>query len=656
MPYYVPGAPIAASQHTGANQTDIFTVNTNGQLCVMTVQGAGTWSSPLPLTPDGFALAGSFVAASPEFGADGFQTDVFVVDKSGTLQAFTAGPEGSSWRSVALSEPGAFAPGPQSFAVMPDNLSKTPVVNRIDVFIFDQDGILRCYHRDAGQPWTLQILFELGSKAANVPLAAAFRVSNSQVIQELHLVFVDSTGILNWITNASGSWKLSPIPQGGSAFTAYANVAVCVRYGTATKHTDSLDDLNVFGIDDAGRLVCYSMRSNVWQWTPITFREFAITGTPVCANRQFIQGVFQTDVFVVGKDKSLNVFFSQNGDAWSPRPPISTVNVGSHLTAAQQVGAPSTDDAFQTDLFVCDSDHNVSVFYIFNQTSWQRLQLPTPFDPQISQLGSNTNVVFYAARSSFTALQAEILITEDLVPGFQIDAYGNQVGGLSIQFNCWSPKGDAAYWQQYGFALAPGGGGALTTFAQNWGRSATGLEYIIMETFPGLTTLPASPSPRIPAGYRLKFVLTTTPYGDAINGVEFYAYDSKNALIGQVHIDLLKLELLGPGGKSLGPVKEVDLSRVFGFQLDLVGDGAGQFSQFTSGAGTITYSVTGATSELLPVVTPDGVLPTVGTGESSNIIYSTVPNESGRLFTQQFQIKALADATQVIVPFLDDTN
>jgi hypothetical protein len=79
-----PGAPVAACQQQGvSNQTDVFVVDQTGQLYVFWVEGNGAWNGPQKIGPAGFAAAGAYLAASPQFGANG-QTDLFVVNQTGT--------------------------------------------------------------------------------------------------------------------------------------------------------------------------------------------------------------------------------------------------------------------------------------------------------------------------------------------------------------------------------------------------------------------------------------------------------------------------------------------------------------------------------------------------------------------------------------------
>lgn len=49
MGYFVSGGGIAASQQFGLSQTDVFSVNQNGQRAVNWVDNAGEWQGPLQI-------------------------------------------------------------------------------------------------------------------------------------------------------------------------------------------------------------------------------------------------------------------------------------------------------------------------------------------------------------------------------------------------------------------------------------------------------------------------------------------------------------------------------------------------------------------------------------------------------------------------------
>ena len=97
-----PGSHVAASQQFGISQTDVFFIDKNGQLNVNWVVNSGAWGGPGKIGPANFAPAGCALAASQQFGID--QTDVFVIDTTGEMNV--------SWvlRGGAWGGPGKMVP------------------------------------------------------------------------------------------------------------------------------------------------------------------------------------------------------------------------------------------------------------------------------------------------------------------------------------------------------------------------------------------------------------------------------------------------------------------------------------------------------------------------------------------------------------------
>ena len=73
--FAIAGAPIAVSRRYGAkDQTDVFLVDKNGTLNLFWVEGAGVWNGPKSIGPPGLAPSagpsskGAFVVASQQLG------------------------------------------------------------------------------------------------------------------------------------------------------------------------------------------------------------------------------------------------------------------------------------------------------------------------------------------------------------------------------------------------------------------------------------------------------------------------------------------------------------------------------------------------------------------------------------------------------------
>jgi hypothetical protein len=135
------GAPLAASQRFGvADQTDIFVVDNDGQLNEFSVVGGGNWSQAKKIGPTGQFPPKAHIAVSQQFGiAD--QTDVFVVDNDGQLNVFWVHGAGN-WSqqptpigAKGLAKPGAPIAVTQHFGMN----------DRSDVFLVDKTGTLNMF-------------------------------------------------------------------------------------------------------------------------------------------------------------------------------------------------------------------------------------------------------------------------------------------------------------------------------------------------------------------------------------------------------------------------------------------------------------------------------------------------------------------------------
>jgi hypothetical protein len=126
-----PGGHVAAGQPAGkGDQTDVFFVDKRGQLVVFSAAKEGSWSGPVAIGPTGFADPGAAIAVSQQTGRD--QTDVFVVDKKGTLHVFSADSAGHWSPPEPIGQAGA-APNGAYLVASP----QFGVMNRTDVFVIN---------------------------------------------------------------------------------------------------------------------------------------------------------------------------------------------------------------------------------------------------------------------------------------------------------------------------------------------------------------------------------------------------------------------------------------------------------------------------------------------------------------------------------------
>ena len=299
---WVSGINLAASQQFGANQTDVFLVDNNGQLNVFWVVGQGHWNGPQQLGTAGLAPTGAPVAASQQFGAD--QTDVFLVDKNGQLNVFWTDGQGP-WSgpqqlgAAGLAPKGAPVAASQQFSV-----------NQTDVFLVDNNGQLNVFWVVGQGPWNgPKTLGTAGLAPAGAPVAASQQFG----VNQTDVFLVDNNGQLNvfWVAG-KGKWK-------GPKKLGAAGLAPPGAFVAAAQQSDA-NQTDVFLVDNNGQLNVFSVVGN-GKWSgpqQLGPAGLAPPGAFVAASQQVQElGANQTDVFLVDNNGQLNVFWVDGQGNWN---------------------------------------------------------------------------------------------------------------------------------------------------------------------------------------------------------------------------------------------------------------------------------------------------------------------------------------------------
>jgi hypothetical protein len=141
---FVPGAFIATAQHAGVHdRTDVFLVDKSGQLIMFWVRGSRNWSDPVQIGEADFAVSGAPVAAAQQPGVSP-QTDVFLIDKTGTLYVFWLDASGLWYGPKQIGPPGlapsASTASPVSIGSFVAASAQFGEANRMDVFVLNETG------------------------------------------------------------------------------------------------------------------------------------------------------------------------------------------------------------------------------------------------------------------------------------------------------------------------------------------------------------------------------------------------------------------------------------------------------------------------------------------------------------------------------------
>jgi hypothetical protein len=241
-----PHSAIAASKRFGVNdQTGVFLIDQNGQLQAFWLDAKGM-TGPVPVSAEKFATKGAPLAASRHFGVD--QTDVFLFDKKGQLNVFWGRSAGSLNGPVKIGPP-EFVPDKAQLAA-----SQRFGANQTNVFVVDKTGTLNNFWVDGTGSWNGP---EKISKAdfahPGGHVAAGQRAGNAN---QTDVFLVDKKGRLNvFSVQGNGLWN-GPVPIGPSGLAVRgASVAVSTHFGivqTDAFVADKNGTLNVFSVDGEG--------------------------------------------------------------------------------------------------------------------------------------------------------------------------------------------------------------------------------------------------------------------------------------------------------------------------------------------------------------------------------------------------------------------
>ena len=543
MSYLLPGTAVAATRRFGAQATDVLAVGSTGQLSVLSVTGAGTWSQPLPVSGYESIPPGAGVGVLRPFGTIVPPTYAFVVDNQGIVSVFSVITAGGSWRKTILSGPGTAPPGACiAAAALP--YSGTDTSNQTNAFFFDVNGTLTVFYADAFGQWAST---QFGVTAApGAFLVASPHVQGGGQPNQIDLFYIDTNGTMNVVSVRNASLASGPTALCQEiVFPSGAPLAVSQQFGAGDKGSGDQND--VFAVANDGTLYVIYQYGSDPAWASARVSDFGIAapGTPVAASQQFIPNVNQTDVFLVDSSGALNVFYVVDAERWSKPQviaPAGSLPPGAKLAASQQFGSGDAGSGDQTDVFVVDAEGNLNVFWVVAAKEWHRLQLPAPSMPlptgglsSPGGLRSSVNYMLSSACADLVGVQVDVEITEDLYTS----------NGVAFQLNCASVLGAGVGWQQYVIIMPPTDPRVLVSDVNNWDPKFNPL----IDLRGVLTTIPSSPTNDfvLPAGYRLSFRLTNVGQGAVITGAQVSVTDPSGKVVGNYDFDLSGVPRRGPG-------------------------------------------------------------------------------------------------------------
>ena len=270
-------------------------------------------------------------------------------------------------------------------------------LNQTDVFSIGRSGQLAVFYVDGSGKWGSAPL--LGPQGLARPGAAVAADQQFGAANQTDVFVVGQNGQLNvfWVETA-GAWQ-GPVPVGpASNAPSGAGLAACQQFGAANQTDVFLFDgkgrLNVFWVESAGS----------WNGPVLVGpQNVAPSGAPVAASKQF--GLDQTDVFVVGNDGKLNVYWVDGAGNWNGPETLGRANfapAGAGVAVSQQIGI-----ANQTDVFVVDNTGRLNVFWVQGNGGWNG---PVPIGPAgVAPPGSAITV----SQQFGTANQTDVFVLDN---------------------------------------------------------------------------------------------------------------------------------------------------------------------------------------------------------------------------------------------------
>lgn len=339
-PLHTPGGPVAVSRQFGTDQTSLFAATRTGQVGVFSVQGKGHWKQMSALGPIGLAHPNAAIAVSQQFGAKN-QTDVFVIAQNGQLNVFWAQGTGA-WN-------GPLEIGPTHMHSGALAVSQQFGVDQTDVFLVDKSGQLSMFWVQGVGKWSEQPVLISAKDFApgGAPLAASQRFG---VANQTDVFLVDNDGQLNvFSVQGRGNWS-GPVKIGPKGiFPKGTHISVSQHFGA--------DRTDAFLVDKSGQLnVFWAQGAGDWSKQPavISPKDFAVPGAPLAVSQQF-GAKNQTDVFLVGKDGQLNLFWAEGIGDWNGPKAIGPAGIapsakisskGAYVGASQRFGAKNQTSVF----------------------------------------------------------------------------------------------------------------------------------------------------------------------------------------------------------------------------------------------------------------------------------------------------------------------
>jgi|CZKU01.1.fsa_nt_gi hypothetical protein len=295
-----PGAPLAVGQPPGANELDVFVVDTHGTVQRAFETNDGAWQVAAPLSAANFAVAGAHIATGIQSGV---QLDVVIVDKNGTLQGFGKQALGNWSGNIPLAN--GFAPSGAGLAT-----ANHPGANQFDVYAIGTNGSVT-------STWALGLgafTLPVSITAANVASPGAPLATGMQGTTQLDIFYTGATdGAIHGVWFVNGSLPFGPIALTSNGFMPATGNLSTVQVGTNL--------LGLFAVNNAGASnLLWVVGQGAWNGpATLTANGVAVAGASTSATTQ---GSNLIDFFTLGNLYLLEAQYTISTSTWSNAVPL----------------------------------------------------------------------------------------------------------------------------------------------------------------------------------------------------------------------------------------------------------------------------------------------------------------------------------------------
>jgi len=391
--FATPGAPVAAVFYPLNNQLEVFVVDAHGTLTLFWKAQNGAWNSPFQLSSQGFAPAGTPVAAV--YYPPNNQLEVFLIDRDGAFNVVWKAQNGR-WNAP-------FALTPKTFAAALTPLSAVyyPPNNQLEVFHIDRHGALIVMWKAQNGSWNAPVALTDSTFAPpGAPLSAAYYPVNNQL--EVFAINPHGALALKWKAQNENWRPAITLTQDGYATPGLPPVAV---YYALNQQLEVL-------FADSHRCMNVVWKANNGAWAgpvPITLTDCLGSAVTWAAVHYPLQN--QLEAFTTNTAQVLFVEWKVNNGPWSPcpvpltdsppAPPpaatvLETVRIAQLTGPRDPQGLPILNNTTAWRVPGVDlgasTDHNGNLFFFFGDVPRADRNQGPPQDADLVAFSSDTQV------------------------------------------------------------------------------------------------------------------------------------------------------------------------------------------------------------------------------------------------------------------------